>query len=145
MNGYFLLLSWSPQSESAIFFYELTEKSPYLAQGGHVFRSSTQHKGMCMVPKRAVDVMSCQIVRLLQLTQSAIVPIGYHVQRKVREIQSRMWKQIDNSTSATESYDPLCSLIPSLIPRLPCPHSQPHSQTAIVSFPGCCSLIPRFP
>ena len=80
-----------------------------------MFRSSTQHKGMCMVPKRAVDVMSCQIVRLLQLTQSAIVPIGYHVQRKVREIQSRMWKQINNSTSATDT----CSLIPSLTPRLP--------------------------
>jgi len=71
------------KSESAILFYELTEKSPYLAQGGHVYRGSTQHKGMCMVPKRAVDVMSCQIVRLLQLTQSAVVPIGYHVQRKV--------------------------------------------------------------
>ena len=50
-----------------------------------MYRGSTQHKGMCMVPKRAVDVMSCQIVRLLQLTQSAIVPIGYHVQRKVRK------------------------------------------------------------
>lgn len=79
-QSYFL---YDPQSESAILFYELTEKSPYLAQGGHVYRGSTQHKGMCMVPKRAVDVMSCQIVRLLQLTQSAVVPIGYHVQRKV--------------------------------------------------------------
>lgn len=76
---------YDPQSESAILFYELTEKSPYLVQGGHVYRGSTQHKGMCMVPKRAVDVMSCQIVRLLQLTQSAVVPIGYHVQRKVRK------------------------------------------------------------
>ena len=38
-----------------------------------------------MVPKRAVDVMSCQIVRFLQLTQSSIIPVAYHVQRKVSE------------------------------------------------------------
>lgn len=36
-----------------------------------------------MVPKRALNVMTCEIVRLLQLTQSAVVPISYHVQRKV--------------------------------------------------------------
>ena len=38
-----------------------------------------------MVPKRAVDVKSCQIVRFLQLTQSSIIPVAYHVQRKVSE------------------------------------------------------------
>ena len=38
---------------------------------------------MGMVPKRAVNVMSCQIARFLQLTQNSIIPIGYHVQRKV--------------------------------------------------------------
>lgn len=51
--------------------------------GNHVFRSSHQHKGLALLPKQAVDVMSCQVARLLQLTQRAIVPIGYHVQRKV--------------------------------------------------------------
>ena len=103
-----------------------------------MFRSSTQHKGMCMVPKRAVDVMSCQIVRLLQLTQSAIVPIGYHVQRKVREIQLEHRSKLRCFDLASF---PGCH---SLIPRLP----QPHSQAATVfiprlpqcSFPGCRSV-----
>ena len=36
-----------------------------------------------MVPKRAVEVMSCQIARLLQLTQHSVIPVAYHVQRKV--------------------------------------------------------------
>lgn len=140
MNSYFLLLSWPPQSESAIFFYELTEKSPYLAQGGHVFRSATQHKGMCMVPKRAMDVMSCQIVRLLQLTQSAIVPIGYHVQRKVRGYNCNVetnWQEIQFNISCWKLFWPICSLIP----RLP----QFHSQAATASFPGFPWLIPRLP
>ena len=51
--------------------------------GNNVYRGSVQQKGMGMVPKRAVDVMSCQIVRFLQLTQSSIIPVAYHVQRKV--------------------------------------------------------------
>ena len=49
-----------------------------------MYRGADQQKGMGMVPKRAVNVMSCQIARFLQLTQSAIIPVGYHVQRKVR-------------------------------------------------------------
>ena len=48
-----------------------------------MYRGVEQQKGMMMVPKRAVDVMSCQIACFLQLTQNAIIPIGYHVQRKV--------------------------------------------------------------
>ena len=57
--------------------------TPLPSLGPHVYRSPVAHKGMAMVPKRAVDVMAGQVVRLLQLTQNAIVPIGYHVQRKV--------------------------------------------------------------
>lgn len=51
--------------------------------GQQVYRGSHQTKGIAMVPKRVLDIMSCEIVRLLQLTESAVVPISYHVQRKV--------------------------------------------------------------
>lgn len=36
-----------------------------------------------MVPKLALDVMSCEVIRVLQLTDSCIVPISYQVPRKV--------------------------------------------------------------
>lgn len=42
-------------------------------------------RGAAVVPKVALDVMSCEVVRLLQLTDSNIVPISYRVPRKVRE------------------------------------------------------------
>lgn len=42
-----------------------------------------------MVPKQLVDVMSCEIVRLLQLTQNAVIPISYHVQRKVKQTNKK--------------------------------------------------------
>ena len=55
----------------------------YFASGGDVCRCPAQTKGMAMLPKRAVDVMSCEVARFMQLTQNAIVPISYCVQRKV--------------------------------------------------------------
>ena len=42
-----------------------------------------QHKGMAIVPKFAVDVMSCEVVRILQLTKSSVVPLSYCVPRRV--------------------------------------------------------------
>lgn len=41
-----------------------------------------QHKGMGIVPKLALDVMSCEVVRLLQLTKSSVVPLSYCVPRR---------------------------------------------------------------
>lgn len=41
-------------------------------------------RGAAVVPKVALDIMSCEVVRLLQLTDSSIVPISYQVPRKVR-------------------------------------------------------------
>ncbi|XP_074621834.1 coronin-7-like [Acropora palmata] len=41
-----------------------------------------QHKGMAIVPKLAMDVMSGEVVRLLQLTKSTVVPLSYCVPRR---------------------------------------------------------------
>lgn len=40
-------------------------------------------RGVAMVPKLALDVMSCEVMRVLQLTDNYIVPISYQVPRKV--------------------------------------------------------------
>uniref|UniRef100_A0A8C2XFJ8 Coronin n=1 Tax=Cyclopterus lumpus TaxID=8103 RepID=A0A8C2XFJ8_CYCLU len=42
----------------------------------------TSTRGVAMVPKVALDVLSCEVMRVLQLTDSCIVPIGYQVPRK---------------------------------------------------------------
>jgi len=38
---------------------------------------------MAIVPKLAMDVMSGEVVRLLQLTKSTVVPLSYCVPRRV--------------------------------------------------------------
>lgn len=48
-------------------------------------------RGVAMVPKRALDVMSCEVMRLLQLTDSCIVPVSYQVPRKVRSKTPGSW------------------------------------------------------
>jgi len=40
-------------------------------------------KGCAIMSKRAVDVMSCEVNRLLALTASCIIPVSYCVPRKV--------------------------------------------------------------
>ena len=48
-----------------------------------MYQGQVQQKGLCMVPKRAVDVMSCQVARFMLLSQNSIIPVGFNVQRKV--------------------------------------------------------------
>jgi coronin-7 len=124
------------KSESTLMFYEVSEKSPYLSQGPNVYRGADQQKGMGMVPKRAVNVMSCQIARFLQLTQSAIIPVGYHVQRKSQSefhsdlfpdtagsepaLTADQWCQGQNGKVAKVSLDPM---------RQPKAASQPKSRS----------------
>lgn len=42
-------------------------------------------RGAALVPRRALAVMGCEVLRVLQLSDTAIMPISYHVPRKVRE------------------------------------------------------------
>uniref|UniRef100_A0A6Q2YLU8 Coronin n=1 Tax=Esox lucius TaxID=8010 RepID=A0A6Q2YLU8_ESOLU len=39
-------------------------------------------RGVAAVPKLVLDVSSCEVMRVLQLTDSSIVPVNYHVPRK---------------------------------------------------------------
>lgn len=47
-------------------------------------RTEGSTRGLGAVPRLALDVMACEVLRVLQLTDSALVPISYVVPRKVR-------------------------------------------------------------
>ena len=49
-------------------------------------------RGVALVPRRALAVMGCEVLRVLQLSDTAIVPISYHVPRKVRGSCVRDWE-----------------------------------------------------
>lgn len=42
-------------------------------------------RGAALVPRQALAVMGCEVLRVLQLSDTAILPISFHVPRKVSE------------------------------------------------------------
>jgi len=51
------------------------------------FKSNDPQKGLCMVPKRGLDVGSCEIARFLKLTpNNKVIPIAMNVPRKGSDI-----------------------------------------------------------
>nr|XP_043906528.1 coronin-7-like isoform X3 [Solea senegalensis] len=61
--------------------FEVSSSEPFLSQVSHCLLDNST-RGAAVVPKLALDVMSCEVMRVLQLTDNAIVPISYQVPRK---------------------------------------------------------------
>ncbi len=61
-------------------FVEVTEREPYFVEG--LRYSGDLTRGACLVPKRAMDVMSGEVNRILQLCAETVVPIPWQVPRK---------------------------------------------------------------
>ncbi|XP_015246707.1 PREDICTED: coronin-7-like isoform X2 [Cyprinodon variegatus] len=67
--------------DTAVECYEVSASEPFLTQVSHCLTDAST-RGVAMVPKLALDVLSCEVMRVLQLTDSCIVPISYQVPRK---------------------------------------------------------------
>ncbi|KAM3597362.1 uncharacterized protein V6R79_003588 [Siganus canaliculatus] len=75
------LLALAGVGDTVIDCFEISTSEPFLSQVSHC-RTDTSTRGVAMVPKLALDVMSCEVMRVLQLTDDCIVPISYQVPRK---------------------------------------------------------------
>lgn len=75
------LLVLAGMGDTVIDCFEVSTSEPQLTQVSHCLTDAST-RGVCVVPKLELDVMSCEVVRVLQLTDSHIVPISYQVPRK---------------------------------------------------------------
>ncbi|KAM9392654.1 coronin-7 [Pholidichthys leucotaenia] len=75
------LLLLAGMGDTVIDCFEISSFEPFLTQVSHCLTDSST-RGVAVVPKLALDVLSCEVVRVLQLTDSCIVPISYQVPRK---------------------------------------------------------------
>ncbi|XP_072299410.1 coronin-7-like isoform X1 [Eucyclogobius newberryi] len=75
------LLILAGMGDSVIDCFEVSTSEPVLTQVSHCLTDAST-RGVCMVPKLELDFMSCEVMRVLQLTESHIVPISYQVPRK---------------------------------------------------------------
>ncbi|KAF1379510.1 hypothetical protein PFLUV_G00176790 [Perca fluviatilis] len=75
------LLILAGMGDTVVDCFEVSASEPFLSQVSHCL-TDTSTRGVAMVPKVALDVLSCEVMRVLQLTDSCIVPISYQVPRK---------------------------------------------------------------
>ncbi|XP_033105990.1 coronin-7-like [Anneissia japonica] len=93
------MLFIASKGATSVTYMEVTNSQPYITQNS-VYMGNAQQKGVAMVPKRALNVMSCEVNRLLQLTKNAILPLSYEVPRRShREFASELFPD-------TPGYDP---------------------------------------
>lgn len=70
------------------------------------FKSADPQKGLCMVPKRALDIASCEIARFLKLTpKDIILPISMQVPRKSELFQDDIFPDTYAGTPAQTAAD----------------------------------------
>jgi hypothetical protein len=78
------------KGDGNIRFYEIVDEQPYIHYLSE-FKSNTPQRGMCMLPKRAVNVSECEIVRLLKLGVKICEPISFQVPRKSEIFQDDLF------------------------------------------------------
>jgi coronin-1B/1C/6 len=71
------------KGDGIIRLYEFEDKAPYLYKLNDGFRSTAPGKGYCVVPKRGLDIMGCETMRIMKLTNTeGIHPLHFIVPRK---------------------------------------------------------------
>jgi len=69
------------KGDGNIRYYEVVDEAPYIHPLTE-FKSNTPQRGMCMIPKRSVNVSDCEIVRFLKVGTKTVEPISMQVPRK---------------------------------------------------------------
>jgi len=116
------------KGDGNIRYYEIVEEDPLGVYFLTEFKSATPQRGMGWTPKLAMDLASCEIIRLLKLTATAVEPISFQVPRKSDIFQddlypptfsgepslsSEEWSKGSNAIPKT------CSLAPGYVPPKP--------------------------
>ncbi|NXS55121.1 CORO7 protein, partial [Brachypteracias leptosomus] len=69
------------QGENLLYCFEAAPTQPALTQVTQC-RMEGSTRGLATVPRLALNVMACEVLRVLQLTDTALVPVSYLVPRK---------------------------------------------------------------
>eukprot|EP01118_Nematostelium_gracile_P018723 TRINITY_DN8435_c0_g1_i1.p1 TRINITY_DN8435_c0_g1~~TRINITY_DN8435_c0_g1_i1.p1 ORF type:complete len:699 (+),score=174.45 TRINITY_DN8435_c0_g1_i1:148-2244(+) len=95
------LLFLAGKGDGIIRIYEVADKD---ATELTPCQSSETQKSTAILPKRGVDLMGAEIVRLFKLTASAVVPVSFVVPRKTKsEFQEDLFPPTASSTPALKA------------------------------------------
>ncbi|NWW31320.1 CORO7 protein, partial [Panurus biarmicus] len=91
------------QGENLLYCFEVALTQPALTQVTQC-RTEGSMRGLAAVPRLALDVMACEVLRVLQLTDTALVPISYLVPRKsVQEFHEDLFPDCTGMLPATNA------------------------------------------
>ncbi|NXH37789.1 CORO7 protein, partial [Dicaeum eximium] len=91
------------QGENLLYCFEVAPTQPALTQVTQC-RTEGSTRGLAAVPRLALDVMACEVLRVLQLTDTALVPVSYLVPRKsVQEFHEDLFPDCTGMLPATNA------------------------------------------
>uniref|UniRef100_A0A2K6UZP9 Coronin n=1 Tax=Saimiri boliviensis boliviensis TaxID=39432 RepID=A0A2K6UZP9_SAIBB len=97
------LSSDSFQGEKQLYCYEVVLQQPVLSPVTQCVLESVL-RGATLVPRQVLAVMSCEVLRVLQLSDTAIVPISYHVPRKAVEFHEDLFPDTASCVPASDPH-----------------------------------------
>ncbi|XP_006897536.1 PREDICTED: coronin-7 [Elephantulus edwardii] len=96
------LLILAGKGESQLLCYEVATLQPALSPVNQCILESAL-RGAALVPRRALAVLDCEVLRVLQLSDTAIVPISYYVPRKAVEFHEDLFPDTAGCVPASEA------------------------------------------
>jgi coronin-1B/1C/6 len=96
------LLFVAGKGDGNIRYYEVVDEAPYIHYLTE-FKSNSPQRGMCMVPKRVMNVSDCEIVRLLKVGVKIVEPISMNVPRKSDIFQDDIYPDCNSGEPALTS------------------------------------------
>nr|XP_023472178.1 coronin-7 isoform X2 [Equus caballus] len=97
------LLVLAGKGESQLSCYEVAPQQPALSPVTQCLLESAL-RGAALVPRRALAVMGCEVLRVLQLSDTAIMPISYHVPRKTVEFHQDLFPDTAGCVPASDPH-----------------------------------------
>ncbi|NXA63771.1 CORO7 protein, partial [Mohoua ochrocephala] len=91
------------QGENLLYCFEVAPTQPALTQVTQC-RTEGSTRGLAAVPRLALDVMACEVLRVLQLTDTALIPVSFLVPRKsVQEFHEDLFPDCTGMLPATDA------------------------------------------
>uniref|UniRef100_A0A673VC26 Coronin n=1 Tax=Suricata suricatta TaxID=37032 RepID=A0A673VC26_SURSU len=97
------LLVLAGKGDSQLYCYEVTPQQPALSPVTQCLLENVL-RGAALVPRRALAVMGCEVLRVLQLSDTAIVPVSYHVPRKAVEFHEDLFPDTAGCIPASDPH-----------------------------------------
>ncbi|XP_048645191.1 coronin-7 isoform X2 [Marmota marmota marmota] len=97
------LLVLAGKGERQLYCYEVTLQQPALSPVTQCVLESVL-RGAALVPRRALAVMNCEVLRVLQLSDTAIIPISHHVPRKAVEFHEDLFPDTAGCVPASDPH-----------------------------------------